>query len=44
MVRTLKTQMFDLIMRHILEKIFDMRELSSEDVWWESLLKIDLWR
>jgi len=39
-----KTQMFDLIARHILEKIFDTRELSSEDMWWGSLFKIDLWR
>jgi len=35
----LKTQMFDLIVRHILEKIFDTRELSSEDMWWGSLFK-----
>jgi len=25
--------MFDFIARHILEKIFDTRELSSEDMW-----------
>jgi len=33
-----------LIARHILEKIFDTRELSSEDMRWGSLFKIDLWR
>jgi len=33
----------DLIARHILEKIFDTRELSSEDMWWGSLFKIGLW-
>jgi len=39
----LKTQIFDLIARHILEKIFDTQELSSEDMWWGSLFIIDLW-
>jgi len=39
----LKTQIFDLIARHILQKIFDTREFSSEDMWWGSLFKIGLW-
>jgi len=39
----LKTQMFDLIARHILEKIFDTRESSYKDMWWGSLFKIDLY-